>query len=1039
MAGRNQRVLGLQQVFPSDNAIGNTTIDIIAIHGLETGSPRTWEYWKEGASRRVNWISDADMMPAAVPEARIYTYDWDANCFDDAPVHTLLGHANDLLVCIARQRESQDRPMIFVASCFGGLILAEAICRAGQEGNPYRHVMLATVGAIFLATPFSGSTAVSQAKWFITVKGILGAQSSDQLIRDLEARHDFVLQRVHKFAEIANADSVRLPIRCFFEMKNTVLLRNLLSPFLADMFSKFSSHTYKILVAESSACLPGFPRQGLHTTHSGMNKFSGPEDPNYKLVKDSIKNLVQGASTVLTRRKPGKPTFPVYIDISNFDIHKKFVFDKLRSAGGAAYDSHDEEHNARCYQGTRVELLRQIDAWASDKDSECIFWLNGMAGTGKSTISRSVAQIFAKKGVLGASFFFKRGEGDRGHAGLFIPTIATQLVKKLPSLALYIQDMIEAEPTISSSALRQQFETLIIQPLGKIQPDRQITIIIVVDALDECEREEDIKTIIRILSQVKPITSVQLKFFLTSRPELPIRLGFQDINGRYKGLALHQIPESVVKEDICAFLEHTLAIIRNDYNKSVTSNRQLSNDWPDRSSIQILVKMAIPLFIFATTICRFINDRRIGQPKAQLAKVLKYETKSQASKLDATYGPVLDQLLIGVTSSERQSIVEGFQQVVGSIVMLASPLPATSLDLLLGVPEGTVNDRTDLLHSVLNIPSNPDHPIRLLHLSFRDFLVDVEKRETNPFWIKEKDVHAKLAINCLQRLSTSKYLKKDICNIQTPERPRVDMDHETISLHLPPDIQYACQYWVYHLKEGESIIYDDDKIHNFLKSHFLHWLEALSLIGRLRESISTIDTLVTMVHSTNATQLSRFLHDAKRFVLNCCSIAESSPLQLYSSALIFAPKHSIIRSLFQFYIPDWISLQPNTDLEWNAVLQTLEGHGDRVWSVAFSHDSKLLASASFDKTVKVWDAATGTLQQTLEGHGDETLEGHGDRVWSVAFSHDSKLLASASSDETVKVWDAATGTLQQTIEVDHWVTRLSFDTTDSMLITNAGY
>ena len=111
-----------------------------------------------------------------------------------------------------------------------------------------------------------------------------------------------------------------------------------------------------------------------------------------------------------------------------------------------------------------------------------------------------------------------------------------------------------------------------------------------------------------------------------------------------------------------------------------------------------------------------------------------------------------------------------------------------------------------------------------------------------------------------------------------------------------------------------------------------------------------------------SSQISRFLHDAKRFILSCCSIADLSPLQLYSSALTFAPKKSIIRNTFQNYIPNWIVQEPNTDLEWNAVLQTLEGHSDAVNSIAFSHDSKLLASGSYDNTVKVWDTATGTLQ-----------------------------------------------------------------------------
>ncbi|KFY68931.1 hypothetical protein V496_00682 [Pseudogymnoascus sp. VKM F-4515 (FW-2607)] len=384
-------------------------------------------------------------------------------------------------------------------------------------------------------------------------------------------------------------------------------------------------------------------------------------------------------------------------EVQIIDIHQQIVLDKLRSADNAEFDSHDEEHNARCYQGTRVELLRQIDTWASNRGSERIFWLNGMAGTGKSTISRTVAQTFADKGDLGASFFFKRGEGDRGYAGMFITTIATQLIQKLPSLAPHVQNAIEADPGISKKALKQQFNTLVLQPLGKIQthPQKSSSIIIVIDALDECDREEDVRTIIRLFSQVKQITSIQIKFFLTSRPELPIRLGFEDISG------------------------HT--------------------------TIQSLVGMAIPLFIFATTVCWFINDRKCGQPKDQLAKVLKYETRSQASKLDATYLPVLDQLLVGVTISERRDLVEEFRQVIGSIIILASPLSATSLDRLLGVPEGTVDSRTDLLHSVLSVPSRPNHPIRLLHLSFRDFLVDAEKRETNPFWVDEKDAHNKFS------------------------------------------------------------------------------------------------------------------------------------------------------------------------------------------------------------------------------------------------------------------------------------------------------
>ncbi|KAK0623518.1 hypothetical protein B0T14DRAFT_425965 [Immersiella caudata] len=225
------------------------------------------------------------MLPAALPKARIFTYDWNANYFADAPVQTLLGHADTLLGLIAEGRVSQMRPIIFIASCFGGLILAEAINRAAQEGSAYRHILLSTVGILFLATPFHGSDAAKQARWQVLVAGIMGEQASGQLIRDLEQEHDFVHQRVQKFTEIANAEAVRLPLSCFFETRKTEMLRRILSRGLAKKLA--TGVTHKI---------------GLDATHSYMNKFLGPECPNFKLVKDAVMQFAGHAPAVLKRR-----------------------------------------------------------------------------------------------------------------------------------------------------------------------------------------------------------------------------------------------------------------------------------------------------------------------------------------------------------------------------------------------------------------------------------------------------------------------------------------------------------------------------------------------------------------------------------------------------------------------------------------------------------------------------------------------------------------------------------------------------------------
>ncbi|KAK0728575.1 hypothetical protein B0T26DRAFT_869597 [Lasiosphaeria miniovina] len=259
---------GLRQIAPVGDAPDDTTIDIIAIHGLGTESPRTWEFKTKGGGRVVKWLSDRDMLPAALPKARIFTYDWNANYFANASVQTLLGHADALLGLIAEGRGSQTRPIIFVASCFGGLILAEAMNRAAQEGSVYRQILLSTVGAVFLATPFRGSDAAELAQWQVVVGGIMGKQTSKRLIAALN-KSDRELQKLtQSFAELARSD---------------------------------------LLVTELSACLDTFPRKGLDATHSGMNKFQGPECPSFKLVKDAVKQFAGNASALLICRTNYKP------------------------------------------------------------------------------------------------------------------------------------------------------------------------------------------------------------------------------------------------------------------------------------------------------------------------------------------------------------------------------------------------------------------------------------------------------------------------------------------------------------------------------------------------------------------------------------------------------------------------------------------------------------------------------------------------------------------------------------------------------------
>jgi hypothetical protein len=518
------------------------------------------------------------------------------------------------------------------------------------------------------------------------------------------------------------------------------------------------------------------------------------------------------------------------------DVDQKLDLAKLPAAKGASYNSHAEEHNARCLPNTRTELLNNILQWSKSKDSKPIFWLSGMAGTGKSTIARTIAELLANHGQLGASFFFKKGEGERGNASRFFTTIARDLVACERGMLPSIRSALDGDSAISDRALKTQFEKLILQPLlGLQQTSSQVVArVVVIDALDECEQEEDIRAILQLLARAKSIQPVSLRVVITSRPELHIRLGFKELpNGTYQDIILHEVQRSTIEHDIRLFLEYELSAIRH--------TRTLSLSWPTTHQVQALVELAVPLFIYAATVCRYIGTKG-GDPEEYLKKVLQYQ-KSTFSQLDRTYLPILDQLLIGQEEDDKEMWLFTFRELVGSIVLLRSPLSTLSLARLLQVPQKHVKYRLDFLHSVLRVPDSEEAPVRLLHLSFREFLVDPQKQGKNPFWVDERDTHKKLASYCIRLMSEPSGLHRDMCGLLTPGALRSEINEETISSSLPHELQNACRYWVDHLDQSQQSIRDEDETHLFLQEHFLHWLEAMSLLRELNKCVYLFEKL----------------------------------------------------------------------------------------------------------------------------------------------------------------------------------------------------
>ena len=140
-----------------------------------------------------------------------------------------------------------------------------------------------------------------------------------------------------------------------------------------------------------------------------------------------------------------------------------------------------------------------------------------------------------------------------------------------------IRKAIDAVPTIFKKSLKDQFEKLILQPLLEVShaPLRDLSLVAVVDALNECEQEKDIEAILQLFARARDIRPISLRIFVISRPELPIRLGFKQISdGMYQDVLLYEVQKETIEGDITLFLEHELREIRMWC--------LLSPDWPTK-------------------------------------------------------------------------------------------------------------------------------------------------------------------------------------------------------------------------------------------------------------------------------------------------------------------------------------------------------------------------------------------------------------------------------------------------------------------------
>jgi hypothetical protein len=376
----------------------------------------------------------------------------------------------------------------------------------------------------------------------------------------------------------------------------------------------------------------------------------------------------------------------------------------------------------------------------------------------------------------------------------------------------------------------------VLGPLSKLDGNgTYASYVVVIDALDECEGENNVQIILRILAEARSLEKVKLRVLITSRREVQIRYGFCHIpQAEHNDFILHNIEGAIVDHDISVLVHHELTAVRQE--------RSLGADWPSEAIISRLVQKASGLFLWAAIACRFIRKggRFVGR---RLDMMLQGNISVTAPEkhLNEVYLTVLENSIDqDYTEEERYDLCSALRDILGSIVILSSPLSANSLARLLSIPDEDVDQTLEDLHAIIDIPRDRSHLLRLHHPSFRDFLLDKDRCSDLRFWVDEKKAHRALASNSIKLMST---LRQDICRVGAPGTLVANTGTSIVEQYLPPGVKYACLYWIEHLQKSGAQLYDDDEVHQFLKVHLLHWLEVLSWMSKISDGILAITSL----------------------------------------------------------------------------------------------------------------------------------------------------------------------------------------------------
>ena len=470
-----------------------------------------------------------------------------------------------------------------------------------------------------------------------------------------------------------------------------------------------------------------------------------------------------------------------------------------------------EANRPKCLQDTRVELLREIRSWSEIRDDPNIFLLTGAAGTGKSTVARTVAEEYEKEGKLGCYIFFQRGKTDSQNSitSTVIRTIAYNLARRNSHIAERITAAVtdNLEPSFLSTEII--FKTVLCDPLLSATEEGLCgSILIVLDALDECgSREVQKELAILIRDKISTLPPV-FRFLITSRPEEGINPLLRNSMPPFCNHTTLDHTSASNEEDVIKFVRHEMRELRED------GRWRVPKDWPWDEKVEILGKAADGVFIWASTAIKYVSGKTLGQ--FQTLRALIEDSGTVNKGLGNLYATVLE------GSLDWDDITKGqFSRIFSLILFSKRMLTGEEIDDILDLESDTTRDLLSCLRSLVTFEEGK--PIRIHHASLYDYLVSADCN-TQGWHIDEERGKTEISLCCFDLMK--KQLRFNICNLETSFAMNENVLHlqERVQENIPPSLQYVCQNWALHLRD----IPYSEKLYMYLLCSFLQFYNCLA-------------------------------------------------------------------------------------------------------------------------------------------------------------------------------------------------------------------